>query len=309
MSNKKYRCPYCEQTSSRMWNLRVHLRRRHEATGEQVGPAFDHEPIYGFKPREKLSGRLSKNDFNYSYRSDVRGGANINSKRNSLDDTIDYLRRAVEIKRLTKELNPQYQQLQLFMPSMDHNSINYTDEFIEKIGSLTFTPETDPLRDWIIGLRCHIWETCLSTVALPIHGFKESCKIVPSHHQCNSKRVANLRGLTGPDRRSKIMELYQSLPEIMKEAAQDWWLDGVSPHLIVVPLTSPGNDTYEFTPQVLKDHRWLSIAIENTMGNTFIKFSIWEANTTLHGPSYFMTLSKGPFLPFKFTIDNHQPQL
>ena len=78
MRNKKYRCPYCEQTSARMWNLRVHLRRRHEATKEQVGPsqagpAYDPEPIYGFKSREKLSGRLSKNDFNYSYRSDVRG--------------------------------------------------------------------------------------------------------------------------------------------------------------------------------------------------------------------------------------------
>ena len=135
MSNKKYRCPYCEQTSSRMWNLRVHLRRIHEATKEQLdpsqaGPAYDPEPINGFKPREKLSARLSKNDFNYSYRSGVRG-ANINSKRNSLDDTIDYLRRAVEIKRLTEELNPQYQQLQLFMPSMNHGSINYTDEFIE----------------------------------------------------------------------------------------------------------------------------------------------------------------------------------
>lgn len=198
------------------------------------------------------------------------------------------------------------------------------EDFIRYL-TLAFKPETDPLRDRVIGFRCHICETCLSTVPLPIHGFKESSKIVPSHHQCNSMRVANLRGLTGPDRRSKIMELYQSLPEIMKKAAQDWWLDGVSPHLIVVPLTSPGNDTYEFTPQVLKDYRWLSIAIKEeeitlddnyfsefmlfTMGNTFIKFSIRETKTTLHGPSYFMTLSKGRSLPFKFTINNHQPQL
>lgn len=295
------------------------------ATGEQfgpsqAGPAYNHEPIYGFTPREKLSGRLSKNDFNSSYRSDVRG-ANINSKRNFLDDTIDYLRRAVEIKRLTKELNPQYQQVQLFMPSVDHVSINYNDEFIKKLGSLTLTPETDPLRDRIIGLRCYVCETCLSTVPLPIHGFKESSMIVESHHQCNSMKVANLH----VDRRSKIMELYRSSPETMKAAVQDWWLDGDSPHLVVVPFISAGNDAYEFTPQHLKNYRWLEIAIKEeeitlddnylsefmlfTRGNTFIQFSIRGANTTLHVPSYFMTLSKGPFLPFKFTIDNSQPQL
>jgi hypothetical protein len=58
------------------------------------------------------------------------------------------------------------------------------------------------------------------------------------------------------------MELYRSSTEAMKKAVHDWWLDGVSPHLIVVPLITAGNDAYEFTPQLLEDYRWLSIAIE-----------------------------------------------
>ena len=333
MSNKKYRCPHCEQTSSRRWNLEVHLKRRHQAAEESVRPspagfAYNGNRPYRFKPGNKHSRILGRNnypfaDFN-SFRGDGRG-ADVYSKRDSIDDTIDYLRKAVEIKRLTKELNPQYQQPQLLMPSIDHVSINYNDEFLKRLDSMTFTPETDPLRDRIIGLRCHICETCLSTVPLPIHGFKESGTTIPSLHRCNSRRVANLQGLDSLDRRSKVMELYRSSPKTMKEAVQNWWLDGLSPHLIAVSLVSAGNDKYEFTPQVLKDYRWLSIAIEQeeitlddnylgefmlfTRGNTFIKFSIREANTKLHVPSYFMTLSKGPFLPFKFTIDNPQSQL
>jgi hypothetical protein len=334
MSNKKYRCPYCEQTSSRRWNLEVHLKRRHPAAGEPAGPskdgsAYNGDWPYRFESGNEHSGMLGHNnypsvDFNSFFRSDGRG-VHIDSERNSLDNTIEDLRRVVEIKRLTKELNPQYQQPPLFMPSIDHVSINYTEEFLRKLDSMTFTPETDPLRDRIIGLCCHICETCLSTVPLPLHGFRESNMIVPSHHRCNSLRVANLQGLSRSDRHSKIMKLYRSSPQTMKKAVQDWWLDGLSPYLILVPLIPAEKDSYEFTPQLLKDYRWLPKVIEEeqitlddnylnefmsfTRGNTFIKFSIREAKTMPRVSSYFITLSRGPFLPFKFTIDNPRSQL
>jgi hypothetical protein len=335
MSNKKYRCPYCEQTSSRRWNLEVHLKRRHQATGELVGlsqarPAYNDEPRYGFKPREILSGRLGQNDYtsvdlNTFSRGDGRG-ERIDIERNSLDDSIKNLRRVVEFKRLARELNPQYQQSPLWlMPSIQPSSINYPDEFLRKFDSMAFTPETDPLRDRIIGLRCHICETCLSTVPLPMYGFKEFGKIVPSLHHCNSLRVANMQGLSYLDRRSKVMELYRSSPQTMKKAVQEWWLDGLSPYPILVPLISAEKDSYEFTPQLLKNYRWLPKVIEEeqitlddnyldefmsfTRGNTFIKFSIREAKTMPRVSSYFITLSRGPFLPFKFTIDNPRSQL
>jgi hypothetical protein len=335
MSNKKYRCPYCEQTSLRRWNLEVHLKRRRQATGELVGlsqarPAYNDEPRYGFKPREILPGWLGHNDYtsvdlNTFSRGDGRG-ERIDVERNSLDDSIKNLRRFVEIKLLTRELNPQYQQPPLWLkPSIESVSVNYPDEFLRKFDSIAITPETDPLRDRIIGLRCHICETCLSTVPLPIRGFKEFGKIVTSLHHCNSLRVANLQGLSSPDRHSKIMKLYRSSPQTMKKAVQDWWLDGLSPYLILVPIISAEKDSYEFTPQLLKDYRWLPKVIEEEQitlddnyldefmsfarGNTFIKFSIREAKTTLRVSSYFMTLSKGPFLPFKFTIENPRSQL
>lgn len=324
MSNKKYRCPYCEQTSSRRWNLLVHLERRHQGAGQpvgpsQTGPTFNDQPPYGNEPTEKISGRLNKNDLSSYNRGNGRG-ENIDNVGNSLDDTVKNLRRIAEIQRLTKELNSQHNQLPLhLMPSIGQTSINFTEQFLQILGSMTFKPENNPLKDHIIGLRCHTCEKCLSTVPLLIYGLKESGMIVPSRHKCNSTRVANFQGLTGLDRRSKVMELYRLSPETMKKSVQDMWLGGVSPHLIVIPLIPSGKDTYEFAPQVLKDHQWLSIAIEKeeiklddkyfdefmsfTKGNTFIKFSILGADTTRHVSSYFLTLSKEPFLPFKFIIE------
>jgi hypothetical protein len=161
---------------------------------------------------------------------------------NSLDDTIENLRKIVEIKRLTKELNPQYQQPQSYMPSTDHVSINYTEKLLEKLGFTTFTPETDPLRDRIIGFRCHIYETCLSTNPLPLHGFKESGIIVLSDHRCNPNWIGNLQSLSRLERHSKVKELYRSSLQTMKEAVQNWWFHRVGPHLKIVPLVSAKKD-------------------------------------------------------------------
>jgi hypothetical protein len=167
----------------------VQLGRRHQAARESVstsqeGSAYGGRPRYRFKPGDGRSF-----DFNSFSRSDGRW-ANINGERNPLDDTIDNLRRIVEIKRLTEEVNPHNQQHPSFMPPIDYVSINYTEEFLKKLDSKTFTPETDPLRDRIIGHRCHICEICLSTNPLPFYGFRESSTIVPSH-----TTVATLSGL------------------------------------------------------------------------------------------------------------------
>jgi hypothetical protein len=32
ISNKKYKCPYCSQTSRRKYNIDIHIRRKHQRT-------------------------------------------------------------------------------------------------------------------------------------------------------------------------------------------------------------------------------------------------------------------------------------
>jgi hypothetical protein len=320
MSSKKYRCPYCEQTSSRRWNLMVHSERRHQGVGEpfdqsQTGSTYHDKPHYRNEPREELSARSNRNEFSSYSRSHGRG-ENIDRMRNSLDDTVKNLRRIAEIQWLTRELNSQYNPLQL--PSISQTPNSYPEQFRQILGS--FKLENDPLRDHIIGLRCHICETCWSTVPLPIYGFKKSGKIIPSVHDCNLLGVVNSQGLSSLDGRSNVTELYKSSIQTMRKAIQDCWLGELRPHLILVPLISAEEHTFKFTPELLNKYQWLSKAIEEgeitlndsyleefmsfTRGNTFIKFSMTGAKTILPDYGYFMTLSKQPSLPFDFTLDN-----
>jgi hypothetical protein len=45
MNNKCYSCPFCEQKSSRKWNLQVHLIRKHHGVGSPLQNNRDEHSI------------------------------------------------------------------------------------------------------------------------------------------------------------------------------------------------------------------------------------------------------------------------
>ncbi len=332
MSSVKYYCPYCTQTSSRKWNLEVHLQRRHQGMGEPVGSgqvkfAYDWRPHYKADPRKerpKMASHYSRrfDGAIFSYNDEMttyKGG-----KRDYLGDILETLHKVTEIKRLTKELSPQYQQpLSWFTPAMNHVPVNYSEGFFEKLESTTFTPNTDPLRDYIVGLTCHVCTTCLSTVPLPLYGFKDYGKIVTSYHECNPLKAASSQRLSAQYKCSALRKLYALSTQTMKKAIQEWWLDGNNLYLVLVPLSTVAKNSYDYTPRLQGGYQWLSEVIMEertvlndkdldelmllTRGNTYASFSIRQGELVPHVQSYFMTLSKRPFLPFNFTIENPAP--
>src|SRR5215207_2581628 len=200
MSSVKYYCPYCTQTSSRKWNLEVHLQRRHQGMGEPVGSgqvkfAYDWRPHYKADPRKerpKMASHYSRrfDGAIFSYNDEMttyKGG-----KRDYLGDILETLHKVTEIKRLTKELSPQYQQpLSWFTPAMNHVPVNYSEGFFEKLESTTFTPNTDPLRDYIVGLTCHVCTMSINCTLtfIRFQGLRKNSYIVPRVQSLESSQL------------------------------------------------------------------------------------------------------------------------
>jgi hypothetical protein len=94
--NEIYCCPHCNQTSTRRWNLKIHIDRRHAGAGRPI-PKIATEPIWtggvGYKTRFK------NNNFSIT---------NHNPKA---DDPEDFLEQSLQPLRKLKEFKDLYSEL------------------------------------------------------------------------------------------------------------------------------------------------------------------------------------------------------
>ena len=223
MKNVKYFCPFCSQTSSRKWNLQVHIQRRHPGMRELEGA----EPVTS--PDDMRIRRRITNLDNVEakvtshYGRDVdRGnffhhiGDNTISKggkKDSLDDTLETLRKVLEIKKITKELSAPLprQPFPWIVAATDPTSLSYNSGSLEKLLSMTFSPETDPLRHRIIGFTCLSCRACMATIPLALHGFEENRKIVTSNHACNPGRVVTVQNFSKDEKYIGVSQIARIL--------------------------------------------------------------------------------------------------
>ena len=119
-------------------------------------------------------------------------------KKDSLDDTLETLRKVLEIKKITKELSAPLprQPFPWIVAPRNPASLSYNSGSLEKLLSMTFSPETDPLRHRIIGFTCLSCRACMATIPLALHGFEENRKIVTSNHACNPGRVVTVQNFS-----------------------------------------------------------------------------------------------------------------
>lgn len=98
MKGKKWACPYCAQTSSRNWNLRIHIARHH-GHGDPI--RVDEEKST-FKKYQSSQSYTNKPSF---HRKESKSGDFTGSVM--LDDTLSTIRKLVEYRDLTQKLSPQ----------------------------------------------------------------------------------------------------------------------------------------------------------------------------------------------------------
>jgi len=104
MSRKIWDCPHCERkSSSRHWNVKRHLYTKHDGIGEPI-----------CNDTNSSSHKLNVKAFNsfktyYAYRNDLNPIPKSFHKRdNFAEETLNFLRKMVEYKKLLAELQPTF---------------------------------------------------------------------------------------------------------------------------------------------------------------------------------------------------------
>lgn len=130
---------------------------------------------------------------------------------------------------------------------------------------MTFTPETDPLKDRIIGYTGFVCKTCLANVPLAIYHFKENGKQVEAGHFCVPERFLKMQGLVAKEKQNIINDLNRTLSEEIKKAVKVWTNNEniylISRRLPRIPENCTGFTTL-LPSKIDKDHHWARRAIK-----------------------------------------------
>jgi hypothetical protein len=112
---KKWACPHCRQMFSRLWNLNVHMERKHGGSGAALKPTIESpvevSTLIGENPR--YNEQLSPLDCSSYLDSKVKSPPSITNPidsqslgaRSILEDVLSIIKPVVELKKLMMELN------------------------------------------------------------------------------------------------------------------------------------------------------------------------------------------------------------
>lgn len=161
---ESYGCPHCNQTSTRRWNLKTHINRRHTGTGRPI-PKIATDPIW-------------TGGVDYKTRFENGSFSNHNPKAadtgDFLDQILQRLRKAKEIKDLCSELLGQQAASVITHPQ----ALNMGLMISELAATSCIT----------LGYKAYGCDKCLDFGIEQIfdHAKKTSLKL---HHECDRQRL------------------------------------------------------------------------------------------------------------------------
>jgi hypothetical protein len=106
-SRQKWHCPHCSQISSRHWNLKTHIVRKHQGTGQPIGEDGTHSITMSnaaiqFIPDMMMSLQNNNNNYDMNHQvhpnsfssrsSYLRKEEDTSKKRDVLDEILEFRR-------------------------------------------------------------------------------------------------------------------------------------------------------------------------------------------------------------------------
>lgn len=208
MGREPYRCTYCTQTSSRKWNLKIHIQRKHNGIGNPFKSAPSPPSGVGqFAPSDTGKWPSDNNHPGFiakrSHQSDRAFFAT-----NSTNSLAEDLLQAIEIKNIVNEIKPANNQ-----PSgSDHTPILISSILSRKSSDASIFLLLSILNEnKQVGFRGHGCHNCLSFWIDLLYDNREELKsllrsVKPIPHTCNPKKIADAHKVRDIEIKKKELE-------------------------------------------------------------------------------------------------------
>jgi hypothetical protein len=271
-----WKCPYCNQTSNRPWNLQTHIKRKHYGLGDPNWIGGHITRLHSMK-----RGEDDNNHGNNQYQTDSRQASSDMRSKNlpySLRDSIDFVDEA-------HELIQKYTTVKNFLRQTPQNSIQ-SSQFSWTVPSrglsvppvrgtrfprMSFALENDPLIKNVIAYKGYVCKYCVMKYINPVYWLEENRQMIEPDHSCN-KKLQSTDLLESVDISYFVGQIYQSLREDLKKLINQWTKGTpcLVSHLLEGPQTlSRQSNCMNLTISARNRNQWANRTLN--YGRTFLK--------------------------------------
>ncbi len=257
MKLKKYSCPLCHQTSSRKWNIIIHIARKHPGSGA--------EPVLTTSVREDNSSFRGKVRNESVCKTSFGRWPKAGDDNNTLDTMNETMSKMIKYWRQLDELVPEprcFDPFNCYVPPSGSQPFQLGQTHFDWLCSSDFNPKTDPFSHLTVGFESYICSQCLVHMPLSFYGTRGTNKIIRSYHRCNQKRLSEVECLSEEEKDVERFKLQIAAPDKMHKAIKEWWIKNNSPYLTAMKLRSVPSNSYDFTSLFTGDYDWLHSAMQ-----------------------------------------------
>ena len=227
----KWKCGHCTQTSSRHWNMRVHIQRKHNGLGVPLllDTQTFHETVgYAVHPMDSMESPL-----NHFRDIDPKAHFAVSKPLEAMYANLMKIEKTKQmIQRFeslyTKIFNPVtsnslgYQTFTTQSTSPPSGTSRHQSSLAWNLGINVNTPEyydsnLDPLRDMIFGFKGYACNTCVSCGIIPVYFSVELGNQFSNGHECN-----NAINLPSSSRKMFMQYLRKRLPNDVTNEYIKW---------------------------------------------------------------------------------------
>lgn len=246
-----WKCASCDQTSSRRWNLEVHIKRKHNGAAGPVNLDFNYNT---HSPSQiDLGDKVHKNQ--NPHKVHLYGKSFGNSSLKNSFDFIDEAYELVQKFTTVKEFINRNSRLNqpLLSLSLPVGATSFPSYIQSDYPTASFPSNDTSIMENIVAFRGYVCMNCVTKYIIPVFWFQETGKLVETRHQCQNKADFN-------SDLHNIIDLYSGLMKELRDAVNYW--SHYKPILVSEPIPKLQNDSCLSISDYTSDS-WLSRVIDN----------------------------------------------
>lgn len=210
-----WKCSNCDQTSTRHWNLKIHIKRKHYGMGDLVS-IVDNANALSSTRHLLNTNKYSQGQNGNFPRTQFKNSVHSGGPKNSFDFIDEFYEFVHKFSTVKNFINQNSRVTQSVLPwGLPIRGASFPFFPKTEYPAISFPLKETPLKDNIVAFRGYVCKNCLAKYVTPVFWFNDTRKLVEGHHWCQNKLYLDMNLLENIQ--DPCWRVFQELRNVVKD--------------------------------------------------------------------------------------------